>query len=211
MKTCYRMFCMWLLVVAVSACGGASSGGSQPQIDAAGDVASDALMQQVTLRTSAGDITLSLDAENAPLTVDNFINYANSGHYDGTVFHRVIAGFMIHGGGFTAEYVQKPTLDPVANEATNGLNNVSYSIAMARTSDPQSATSQFFINVADNEFLNHTAPTSSSAWGYAVFGRVTDGFDVVDQIAATATGAAGPFTQDVPLQQVVINSVVTGQ
>lgn len=202
---------MWLLVVAVSACGGASSGGSQPQIDAAGDAASDALMQQVTLRTSAGDITLSLDAENAPLTVDNFINYANSGHYDGTVFHRVIAGFMIQGGGFTAEYVQKPTLDPVANEATNGLNNVAYSIAMARTSDPQSATSQFFINVADNEFLNHTAPTSSSAWGYAVFGRVTDGFDVVDQIAATATGAAGPFTQDVPLQQVVINSVVTGQ
>ena len=203
-KYCNPIFWLWLMVLAVSACGGTSDSGGALAVSGASDDPG----QRVVLQTSAGDITVELDAAKAPLTVENFVNYATNGHYDGTVFHRVIAGFMIQGGGFTAEYIQKPTLDPVANEADNGLKNIRYTIAMARTSDPQSATSQFFINVADNDFLNYTAPTSSSAWGYAVFGEVTDGFEVVDQIAASATGAAGPFTENVPVQPVVINSVV---
>ena len=204
MKCCNPTYWLWLLVLAVSACGGSSDIDESLVMESANDAA----QQRVVLQTSVGDISLNLDTANAPLTVENFIHYASSGHYNGTVFHRVIAGFMIQGGGFTEEYLQKSTLDPVANEADNGLDNVRYTIAMARTSDPQSATSQFFINVADNDFLNHTAPTSSSAWGYAVFGEVTAGFDVVDQIAASDTGAAGPFTENVPLQPIVINSVV---
>lgn len=205
MANCFRMVWMWLAVVAISGCGGASTTSGAKSLPTA--AASDDVQQQVVLQTSAGDIRLSLDSEKAPLTVENFLNYANANHYDGTVFHRVIAGFMIQGGGFAADYMKKPTFDPVANEADNGLKNVRYSIAMARTPDPQSATAQFFINVADNRFLDYTAPTNTG-WGYAVFGRVTDGFDVVDQIAASETGAGGPFGSDVPLQQVIINSVV---
>ncbi len=172
----------------------------------ASDAASDAASSNVVLETTAGDITLSLDAERAPLTVENFLLYAQEGHYNGTVFHRVISGFMVQGGGFNTDYVQKSTHTPVANEADNGLKNTRYSIAMARTTDPQSATSQFFINVADNSFLDYLAPTTAG-WGYAVFGRVIDGFDTVDSIAAAQTGAAGPFGKDVPLTQIVIESV----
>lgn len=160
----------------------------------------------VQLDTNMGMIVIELDAEKAPLTVENFLNYVESGHYDDTVFHRVIDGFMIQGGGFDTDLTRKPALDPVANEADNGLKNDRYTIAMARTGDPQSATSQFFINVADNSFLDYRAPTVAG-WGYAVFGRVTSGKAVVDQIAVTQTGAAGSFAQDVPLQSVVINSI----
>lgn len=193
----------------LAACGGsATSTGivSNDTAAAAEGISGDGSDTQVVLHTSAGDIRLSLDSELAPLTVENFLLYAGEGHYDGTVFHRVIEGFMIQGGGFTTDYIQKPTYDPVANEADNGLKNTRYSIAMARTSDPHSATSQFFINVEDNTFLNYTAPTNAG-WGYAVFGYVIAGYDTVDRIAATATGADGPFARDVPLQPVVINSV----
>lgn len=160
----------------------------------------------VRINTSAGTIMLELDPTKAPLTVDNFINYVESGHYDGTIFHRVIDDFMIQGGGFTADYSKKSTLDPVANEADNGASNNEYTIAMARTSDPQSATAQFFINTANNSFLNYRAPTVAE-WGYAVFGKVTSGFKVVDSIEASATGAGGPFPTDVPLTTVTINSI----
>ena len=156
----------------------------------------------VRLHTSFGPITIALDAEKAPKTVANFLEYVKNGHYDGTIFHRVIEGFMIQGGGFAPGMKQKPTGAPVANEAGNGLRNDKYTIAMARTSDPHSASAQFFINVADNAFLNHSAPTSQG-WGYCVFGRVTEGMDVVDKIKAVATGRSG-MHQDVPQQDVVI-------
>jgi peptidyl-prolyl cis-trans isomerase B (cyclophilin B) len=149
-----------------------------------------------------GTITLELDAEKAPGTVENFLAYVNNGHYDGTIFHRVIDGFMIQGGGFTEDMSQKPTLDEITNEANNGLKNDAYTIAMARTGEPHSATAQFFINVNDNEFLNHTAP-SRQGWGYAVFGRVTEGQSVVDAIRQVKTGRHG-FHDDVPKEAVVI-------
>jgi peptidyl-prolyl cis-trans isomerase B (cyclophilin B) len=161
-------------------------------------------MATVRLNTSMGPITLELDAERAPKTVENFLNYVKAGHYDNTMFHRVINGFMIQGGGFEPGMRQKPTSKPVANEATNKLKNAKYTVAMARTSDPHSATAQFFINVADNEFLNHTAPTPQG-WGYCVFGRVTDGVDVVDRIKGVATMRYG-MHQDVPDQEVLIES-----
>ncbi|NBO15833.1 MAG: peptidyl-prolyl cis-trans isomerase [Betaproteobacteria bacterium] len=151
-----------------------------------------------------GTITLELDHDKAPATVDNFLAYVNSGHYDGTIFHRVIDGFMIQGGGFTEDMSQKPTLDPITNEANNGLRNDRYTIAMARTSDPHSASAQFFINVGDNDFLNHTAP-SRQGWGYAVFGRVIEGTDVVDAIRQVKTGRSG-FHDDVPKEPVVIDT-----
>ena len=151
-----------------------------------------------------GTITLELDHDKAPATVDNFLAYVNSGHYDGTIFHRVIDGFMIQGGGFTEDMSQKPTLDPIDNEANNGLRNDRYTIAMARTSDPHSASAQFFINVGDNDFLNHTAP-SRQGWGYAVFGRVIEGTDVVDAIRQVKTGRSG-FHDDVPKEPVVIET-----
>ena len=151
-----------------------------------------------------GTITLELDHDKAPTTVDNFLAYVNNGHYDGTIFHRVIDGFMIQGGGFTEDMSQKPTLDPIDNEANNGLRNDCYTIAMARTSDPHSASAQFFINVGDNDFLNHTAP-SRQGWGYAVFGRVIEGTDVVDAIRQVKTGRSG-FHDDVPKEPVVIES-----
>ena len=153
-------------------------------------------------RTSLGTITIALDAEKAPVSVKNFLGYVRSGHYDGTVFHRVIKGFMIQGGGFEPGMKQKSTGAPITNEANNGLRNRHYTIAMARTSDPHSATAQFFINTADNDFLDHTAP-SAQGWGYAVFGKVVEGTDVVDAIEKVRTGRSG-FHNDVPLENVVI-------
>lgn len=153
-----------------------------------------------------GVVTLELDEAKAPKTVANFLGYVKKGHYDGTIFHRVINGFMVQGGGFTAGMQQKPTDAPVQNEANNGLKNQAYTVAMARTSDPHSASAQFFINVADNDFLNHTAP-SMQGWGYAVFGKVVQGTDVVDRIKAVKTGRKG-FHDDVPAQDVVIEKAV---
>lgn len=159
----------------------------------------------VLLSTSHGDITLEFDMAKAPTTTENFLAYATSGFFDGTIFHRVIPGFMIQGGGFTADMVQKAANQPIANEADNGLRNDRGTIAMARTSDPHSASSQFFINVADNEFLNHKAK-NAAGWGYAVFGRVVEGMEVVDAIAAVATGTHGPHC-DVPREPVIVNRV----
>jgi peptidyl-prolyl cis-trans isomerase B (cyclophilin B) len=156
----------------------------------------------VRLHTNLGVITLELDSAKAPQTVENFLSYVRSGHYNNTLFHRVINGFMVQGGGFEPGMRQKPTMKPVENEATNGLRNTKYSVAMARTSDPHSATSQFFINVADNEFLNHTAP-NPKGWGYCVFGRVVEGSDVVDKMKAARTVRQG-MHQDVPEQDIVI-------
>lgn len=153
-----------------------------------------------------GSITLELDAEKAPKSVANFLAYVDAGHYDNTVFHRVIAGFMLQGGGFAPGMQQKPTRAAVTNEADNGLKNVHYSVAMARTSDPHSATAQFFINVADNAFLDFKSPTAQG-WGYTVFGKVVAGTDVVDQIAAVATGKKG-FHENVPLQDVLISKAL---
>ena len=153
-----------------------------------------------------GVITLELDAEKAPKSVENFLNYVNKGHYDKTIFHRVINNFMIQGGGFEPGMTQKSCDEPITNEANNGLKNDNYTVAMARTSDPHSATAQFFINVADNDFLNHKAP-SMQGWGYAVFGKVVAGTDVVDKIRAVKTGRKG-FHDDVPKEDVVIEKAV---
>ena len=155
----------------------------------------------VRLHTTLGIIGLELDAEKAPLTVANFLEYVRGGHYGNTVFHRVIDGFMIQGGGFEPGMKQKPTRDPVHNEAANGLLNKAHTVAMARTSDPHSASAQFFINVANNDFLNHQGPAN---FGYAVFGKVVDGTDVVDKIRAVKTGGRGMFPTDVPQEDVVI-------
>ena len=159
----------------------------------------------VIIRTTFGEITLELDAERAPKTVENFLNYARSGYYDGTIFHRVIDNFMIQGGGFDTEMRQKEAGEPIENEADNGLKNDFGTIAMARTTDPHSATAQFFINVKDNDFLNHTAK-NMQGWGYTVFGKVIDGADVLDKIRAVPTGSQGPH-QDVPKEPVIIESV----
>ena len=156
----------------------------------------------VKLHTNHGVITLDLDAKKAPDTVANFLEYVKSGFFNNTVFHRVIDGFMIQGGGFEPGMKQKPTRKPVKNEAGNRLKNDKYTVAMARTSDPHSATAQFFINVADNAFLNHTAQTSQG-WGYCVFGRVTGGSDIVDKIRKVKTGSRG-MHQDVPVDDVII-------
>ncbi len=156
----------------------------------------------VLLKTSLGDITVTLDTEKAPNTTKNFIEYVEAGHYDGTIFHRVIDGFMIQGGGFDADMQQKETGEPIENEADNGLTNETGTLAMARTMDPHSASAQFFINVSDNDFLNHSAKTPEG-WGYAVFGKVTDGMDVVEKIQKVATGNHG-MHQDVPREAVVI-------
>jgi peptidyl-prolyl cis-trans isomerase B (cyclophilin B) len=157
----------------------------------------------VKLETSLGDITLELNEEKAPVTTANFLQYVKDGFYDGTIFHRVINGFMIQGGGFGADMRQKMTKGGIQNEADNGLKNDNYTVAMARTQDPHSASAQFFINVADNDFLNHTAK-SMEGWGYAVFGKVVEGQDVVDKIKAVPTRTNG-FHQDVPKEPVVIN------
>ena len=158
----------------------------------------------IVLHTNHGDITLELDAAKAPKTVENFEQYVRDGHYDNTIFHRVIDGFMIQGGGMGPGMKEKRTRAPIANEAANGLRNKRYTVAMARTSDPHSATAQFFINVGDNDFLDHTAPTAQG-WGYAVFGKVVSGQDVVDRIKGVATGNKG-FHQDVPREDVIIES-----
>ena len=156
----------------------------------------------VKLETSMGDIVLALDAENAPKTAANFLSYVNSGHYDGTIFHRVIDGFMIQGGGMDADMKEKATGDPVENEADNGLTNDAYTVAMARTMDPHSATAQFFINVKKNDFLNHTGK-NPQGWGYAVFGKVVKGHGVVNKIKGVATGRSG-MHDDVPKDPIVI-------
>ncbi len=160
----------------------------------------------VELHTNKGVIRIELNAEKAPKSAANFLAYVKSGHFDGTVFHRVIDGFMVQGGGFEPGMKQKPTQAPIQNEANNGLKNKRYTLAMARTNDPHSATAQFFINVADNAFLDHTAP-SSQGWGYAVFGQVVEGQDVVDAIRGVKTGSKGGH-QDVPLDDVVILKAV---
>jgi peptidyl-prolyl cis-trans isomerase B (cyclophilin B) len=156
----------------------------------------------VKLHTSKGIITLELDAEKAPVTVENFLQYVRDGFYDGTIFHRVIDGFMVQGGGFEPGMSQKPTRAPIKNEAANGLKNDAYTIAMARTSVPDSATAQFFINVSNNSFLNFTAPTPQG-YGYAVFGKVTEGKEVVDAIKKVRTGSRSGH-QDVPMEDVII-------
>ena len=167
-------------------------------------------MSLVTISTSAGDIHLELDADNAPITVANFLKLAEDGYYSGTIFHRIIEGFMVQGGGLDENMTPKPTnTDPIQNEANNGLKNNRGSIAMARTMDPHSATGQFFINHKDNDFLNHTAETSQG-WGYAVFGSVIDGMDVVDQIALSTTSTVGGYA-DAPLEPTVINSVTVSE
>ena len=158
----------------------------------------------VILHTNHGDITLELDAASAPKSVANFLQYVRDGHYDNTLFHRVIDGFMIQGGGMTPGMKQKPTRAGVANEAANGLKNTRYTVAMARTSDPHSATAQFFINVNDNKALNFRS-ADARGYGYTVFGKVVAGMDVVDKIAKGPTGAAGPFRTDVPAERVIIN------
>ncbi|MHC3018175.1 peptidylprolyl isomerase [Klebsiella pneumoniae] len=160
----------------------------------------------VELHTNYGVITIELESEKAPETVKNFLAYVNSGHYDNTIFHRVIDGFMIQGGGFEPGMKQKPTGEAIQNEANNGLKNVRGSVAMARTQAPHSATAQFFINVSDNDFLNHRSP-DTQGWGYCVFGMVSDGHEVVDRIRAVKTGSSG-FHQDVPREDVIIERAV---
>ena len=167
-------------------------------------------MTQVIIKTSVGDIQLELNDEKAPITVENFKTIASSGYYEGTIFRRVINGFMIQGGGLTADMNNKSSgTGPIQNEANNGLPNDRGTIAMARTMDPHSATSQFFINHKDNAFLNHTGETSQG-WGYAVFGMVTEGMDIVDQIAEVATGSSGAY-QDVPEEVITIESVTISE
>ncbi len=159
----------------------------------------------VVLQTNFGEIKVNLFSEEAPATVENFLNYAKSGFYDGTIFHRIIDGFMVQGGGFTQGMEQKSVQAPIQNEANNGLSNKIGTLAMARTPDPHSATAQFFINVNDNDFLNFSSETSQG-WGYCVFGEVVEGMDIVNKIKSVATGSAG-FHQDVPLEDVIIEKV----
>lgn len=159
-------------------------------------------MSLVQFKTNHGDFTIKLNEELAPISSANFLEYVNSGHYNGTIFHRVIPNFMVQGGGMEPGMTQKETRDEIENEAQNGLKNVRGSVAMARTNDPHSASSQFFINVVDNDFLNHSAPTSQG-WGYAVFAEVTEGMDVIDAIREVSTGSSG-FHQDVPVEDVLV-------
>lgn len=160
----------------------------------------------VEIKTNQGSIQIELYSDRAPTTVKNFLDYVNSGYYSGTIFHRVIPGFMIQGGGFDQNYTQKATRPPVKNEAGNGLKNIVGTLAMARTNEPHSASSQFFINVADNHFLNYTEPTAQG-YGYAVFGKVISGMETVNRIAGTRTGAGGPFRRDAPQEMIVIESI----
>jgi cyclophilin family peptidyl-prolyl cis-trans isomerase len=177
-------------------------------VAAPASIAEDAATQSdphVLLRTSEGDILLRLDRASAPLSVENFLAYVDQGYYSGTIFHRVISNFMIQGGGFDTEFRQKPTRPPIRNEADNGLKNVRGTIAMARTSDPHSATAQFYINTVDNPNLDHRAPTGTG-WGYAVFGTVVEGMETVDRIRNIPTTRGGPFPGDVPSRTVFIES-----
>jgi len=168
--------------------------------------ASPASNPRAVIHTSMGEITLELFADKAPISVENFIRYANSGYYDGTIFHRVISHFMIQGGGLTEDLQDKPNGEPITNEATNGLSNKRGTVAMARTGNPHSATSQFFINVQDNGNLDHTNTSSSRGWGYAVFGKVIGGMDVVEDIRFVETTTVPPYS-DVPVEPVIIESV----
>lgn len=163
----------------------------------------------VTLKTNVGDIEIELNAEKAPRTVENFLQYVKEGHYDGVIFHRVISNFMIQGGGFDADMKEKKSRGPIPNEANNGLTNDKYTLAMARTGEPHSASAQFFINTKDNDFLNFSSETQSG-WGYAVFGKVVNGTDIVDQIEAVRTGQNGPYG-DVPLEPVIIESATIAE
>ncbi|AJP44365.1 peptidylprolyl isomerase [Alteromonas australica] len=160
----------------------------------------------VTFKTNFGDITLELFEDKAPKTVENFLSYVKDGFYDNTIFHRVIEGFMIQGGGFTVDMDQKDTKDTIENEANNGVANEKGTIAMARTNDPHSATAQFFINVNNNDFLNHTSE-SVNGWGYCAFGKVTEGMDVVEKIKSVKTGSSG-YHQDVPVEPVIIEKAI---
>ncbi|RIL06319.1 MAG: peptidylprolyl isomerase A [Proteobacteria bacterium] len=176
---------------------GATARAADPQPEAKPAAKTEGGSNVVVLETTLGNIEIELDAQKAPVSTENFLAYVDAGHYDGTVFHRVIPGFMIQGGGFDAQLDQKPTRGPIQNESGNGLTNQRGTIAMARTNDPNSATAQFFINTVDNDFLNRPP-------GYAVFGKVTAGMDVVDKIAAVKTGSKGMFPKDVPVEAVVI-------
>ncbi|MBW2459719.1 MAG: peptidyl-prolyl cis-trans isomerase [Deltaproteobacteria bacterium] len=160
----------------------------------------------VEVQTTLGNIKIELDQDKAPASVENFLAYLDSGHYAGTIFHRVIRGFMAQGGGYDGSYEKKPTRPTVQNEADNGLKNLRGTVAMARTSEPHSATAQFFFNLADNGFLDHREKTADG-WGYTVFGKVVEGMDMVDQMATVPTGAKGPFRKDAPQQEIVINLV----
>ena len=166
---------------------------------------------KVKIETTLGDIVIQLHTAKAPISSQNFLTYVKEGHYDGTIFHRVIPGFMAQGGGYTADFKQKPTHKPIKNEADNGLTNKRGAIAMARTPEPDSASSQFFINYVDNAFLNYKSPTPQG-WGYAVFGEVIEGMNVVDEMAKVPTGSGGPMPTDVPKTPIVINRAsVLGQ
>ncbi len=158
----------------------------------------------VNIETSLGSFVIELMPDKAPNSVANFLNYVDSGFYDGTIFHRIIGSFVIQGGGFAPDFTKKPTLQPITNEADNMVSNGVGTLAMARTADPHSATSQFYINVADNIALNHTGKTNSRAWGYAVFARVVSGMEVIEAIRTVPTGAGGPFPRDVPLAPVTL-------
>lgn len=160
----------------------------------------------VIVETDAGTFEIELANEKAPKSVDNFLKYVDGKHYDGTIFHRVIPAFMAQGGGYDGAFEKRPVLSPVENEADNGLKNTRGTVAMARTSDPHSATAQFFVNVKDNGFLDHSSKTPSG-WGYTVFGTVTSGMEVIDKIVSVPTGAKGPFAKDAPLDNVVITSI----
>jgi peptidyl-prolyl cis-trans isomerase B (cyclophilin B) len=163
----------------------------------------------VTLKTNFGDIEIELNSEKAPKTVENFLQYVNEGHYDGVIFHRVINNFMIQGGGFDADMKEKKSRGPIPNEASNGLTNDKYTLAMARTSEPHSASAQFFINTKDNDFLNFSSETQNG-WGYAVFAKVVGGIDIVDKIEAVRTGQVGPYG-DVPMEPVIIESATIAE
>ena len=167
----------------------------------------DKTASKVLIKTNLGDMTVELYPDKAPKSVENFLQYAKEGFYNGTVFHRVIPGFMVQGGGFTKDLQLKRTRAPIHNEANNGLSNLKYTVSMARTGDPHSAAAQFFVNVVDNKRLDFTAETNGMTWGYAVFGKVIKGQDVVDKIAALPTGAAGPLPSDVPTPLVTIDKV----
>ena len=197
------VLCTFALALVLNSCSKKSDEAEIPIIE-------ETSMTQVTIKTSAGDIQLELDGEKAPITVENFVSIANSGYYAGTIFHRVINGFMVQGGGLNADMSNKSSgTSPIQNEANNGLVNDRGTIAMARTMEPHSATGQFFINHKDNGFLNHTGE-NPQGWGYAVFGKVTEGMDVVDAIADVATGSSGGY-QDVPLEAITIESVTVAE
>ncbi len=181
---------------------------AQAQAPSAAPTVAAAAAPRVLMKTSLGEITIELFPDKAPKSVENFLQYVRDKHYDGTIFHRVIPTFMVQGGGYTANYQLKPTRAPIQNEANNGLSNAIGTVAMARTNDPNSATSQFFINVVDNPRLDFVSADNGFTWGYAVFGKVIAGMDVVEQIRTTPTGPGGPFPRDVPQTPVVIESAV---